>query len=365
MTHTPDHKETGWPDDFNPFAGQTGGATDVVRFTPGETIIDAQGNSWVINSPSTGRGFTAFPVGAQGQDRLAGLRQLPPGQYLRQSTGKIATLGFDGVIAGETDPPPPPDMVDLIRGPDGLIRYVDSQGNEEIAPQWVQKQYGEDGSEGSGGGGGGYSIVGTTAPDPASAASIMLGYLDRQMDIGKLKYEEATAIYDRNFDWLVENVDIEKENVGNKLTADVTNAGMTRDYAQMGQDRAANIATAQGGLNTRANEQSEIVRQLLRSSLPAGTGYRLPMMGEGPVNRVNVPDLLRQGMPSLADQSAGLSSLFPDIGPAPQVTTNPIAPIAQPEAPPRIDFGSMQLPGYDYFQNLANQAQSGFAGWIR
>lgn len=218
----------------------------------------------------------------------------------------------------------------------------------------------EDPEEEKGGGGGSATPYGYSAPDPVGAGSLLLNQFDGQIAAGQLSFQQAKELFDEQWNLIVSNSNIESSNVTNTLTADTTNAGLTRDYAQMGQDRAANIATAQGNLNSQVTQRYDTTTRFLPNTLPVGTTVNLPGVGPVPMSTVNLNDLMNQGMPALSDQFSNVNSLFPDVGSAPVVTAGTINPIQAPP-PPQFQMPP-QMPDISAFVNAA-MAGSGPMGF--
>ena len=175
------------------------------------------------------------------------------------------------------------------------------------------------GSGGSGGGGGG-------AGDPFAAGKFALQKYDALLAARQITASEAIARWQADFDEIIANSNIDITNVGNQLNADTTNATLA------GQ-RAADIATGKARLNTEATNRADLTQQILRSSLPQGVSLNLPGAGQVPTHNINVPELLSQGLPSLPDQDAALSDLFPIANVQPG-TVAPIDAPAFPTLPP-------------------------------
>lgn len=218
------------------------------------------------------------------------------------------------------------------------------------------------GGKPGGGGGRGASMVGAQAPDPYAAGKLALEQYAMLIETGQIPFEQGMKQWQAEFDKLIAGANIEGQNVSNKLAADTSSAGLTRDYAQMEQERAANIASAQQNLRDTATQRANVfASQILPSALPTGYQLNLGMGGLVPENRVDVDAMFNQGLPSLADSYGGLDTLFPTVGPAPQVTAGQIGMPnwgALPEVPRTV------LPPMPNIDPYIQQAAAGTPGWI-
>lgn len=192
---------------------------------------------------------------------------------------------------------------------------------------------------------------GVTPPDALGAANALTSQYAQAIAAGTMTFNQAQAAWQDQFNTITGNAGIDTSNASNKLSADTSNAGNTlsantsnagnalsaattnqntgTQYMQAGQSRAANIASAQGNLNSDATARAGVIATLLRSALPGGQSLNVvggaPGAGYLP-NQVNVDQMLSQGLPSLASQYGGLQSLFPTIGAAPTISPQVIAP---------------------------------------
>lgn len=215
-------------------------------------------------------------------------------------------------------------------------QYTFSAQNGTLVDQkdLTAKQLAGDGVGGTGGTGGSATPYGYSAPDPTAAASIIHSHYQDELDAGKITVDQAKDAFDREWNAIVSNSNIDSSNVSNKLTADTTNATVGTRYMEAGQTRAANIASSQGNLDQQATERAKILAALLPTRLPDGVGMTVQGAGVVPINHTNIDQLLNQGLPSLASQYGGLQTLFPQIGQAPVVTPDVLGHIAMPSQPP-------------------------------
>jgi hypothetical protein len=314
--------------------GGSGGSESTTKPPPtliGGTIVTPDGTMYKVRSGSTSGKGPYYLIGPDGtaQPLEAGLYATP--------IGRIVNIKSNGEIIEERQ------MTQSEREAYGLAL----PGGTEL---------------GGGGGGGGPTAYGYAAPDPYNAAALLMKEYEYKIAAGQLTTEEAAAAWERQFKQLQEEAEINSANITNKLQADITGAGLTRDYAQMEQDRAANMATAMQNLRDTATRRADVfASQILPNALPVGYQLNLGMGGLVPENRVDVDAMFNQGLPSLAESYGGLDTLFPAVGPAPTVTAGEI-PMpnfgALPEVPRTV------MPAFPDISPYVNATAAGSPGWI-
>jgi hypothetical protein len=197
---------------------------------------------------------------------------------------------------------------------------------------------------------------GVSPPDALGGAAAIAKQYDQAIATGDFNLAQAKQAWDEQWAQITSNANIDTTNVSNKLSADTTNQNTGTQYMQAGQSRAANIASAQGNLNSEATQRASIVKALLASSLPGGQTLNVVGGAPGTPNaylpqQVNVDQMLSQGLPSLQSQYGGLQSLFPTIGPAPTITAGTVAPVTAPasllptQLPPQPDISGLITQG--------------------
>lgn len=349
---------TGFPA-VPPGYGGSGGTQS--KIAQGQIIRNAEGRTFYVVSIDQ-NGVTVTPTDASYQPQ-----RLNPGEYWNPQTGESFQYG-----------PKPPKEADKPRGQVvgheqddfGFVYKVWENGEREQLSQWEMEAAG-------------FlpgaapsptlvdptvlhpTVTGAQAPDPLGAGTLLMDYWQSQMDITDMNAEQAFDAWQRAFDVAQQNMTAGIHNVANKLSADTTTAELMRDYMEAGQSRAANIATAQGNLNNEATRRAQITAQdILPRALPEGVGLNVSLLGNVPVNQVNLDQLMNQGLPSLASQFGGLQDLFPAIGQSPTVTAGTVAGI-DPSALPHVPtFTAPNLPDPALIQGLAGAGAGGFPGFV-
>lgn len=291
------------------FEDVTGGGTggDIESIPKGALVTDSKNNSYIILS-EPGEPLRGALQGTA--SKTGGNFKLPPGEYFigQQSFN----LTGSGQIIGtpQSRPAGLPSDATLVNGwpwhqfPDGTAKPFTKQEAE---------------AAGFGGGGGGPSRVGVRAPDPLGAATILFRQYDAEIERGTLTADDAAAAWQRDFDEIATNRDI-----------------------------AAEKFAAQQRLEDTATRRGELEFDILKSSLPIGASLNLGPFGVVPENRVNVQELLTQGLPPLATQFQNVSDELTPITGLPDV-----APL---ELPDRSLLS--QIPG------LASATAGGSAGFL-
>jgi hypothetical protein len=147
-------------------------------------------------------------------------------------------------------------------------------GNVRNVPQGEWENYLTTGS-----GVGSYSptVVGARAPDPASAAQILLDYYDRQVQAGQIPVDRALREFEANLN-----------------RAQVINADIRERQIAEAQ-RAVRLAEEAG---SRART---VAQDILPRSIPNASQVTLPLLGTLPINQVNLDTFFGQGLPALSD----------------------------------------------------------------
>ncbi len=197
-----------------------------------------------------------------------------------------------------------------------LIPATDGQGNI-IPGKFINPNTGAVVTVGTGSNG--PTRVGVQAPDPFGAAVIRADHYDRLVERGELTGEAAADEWQREFDEITANRDIAAEKF----------AGLQR-------------------LQDTATRRGELEFDILKSSLPVGKSLNLGPFGVVPENRVNIQELLSQGLPPLRTQFQNVSEELTPITGLPEV-----APLELPDR-------SLLAP----LLALANKTAAGSSGFL-
>jgi len=362
--------QNGWDTVVNPDGSTTTGKNPrtydpVALAAAGKIIIGSDANGPIIvddptkaNQPKTPEDvYTDIPLYDMGRNLIGWLHNNVP------STGSVKGKRSGGIIneGGPGDDTSGYAGMVLIR-PDGSAEpwtggtAVTGTGqavnlNKKGEAIGTARSLPESWFTGNVGGGSGHTPTpyGYSAPDPLGAASVLLKQYDNEIAAGRLTVDQAKDAFDRDWNEIVSNSNIESTNVSNQLTADTTNASNALR-------RGEGITQAQGRLNSEATDRARIMQALMLNSLPAGTTVNVQGAGNVPLHHTNVDQLLNQGLPSLASQFSGLDALFPNT----QVTPGQVSPIVAPPRPPM--WTPPQQPNLDALI-AQGAAGSGPIGW--
>ena len=167
----------------------------------------------------------------------------------------------------------------------------------------------------------GPTVTGAAQPDPLGAAGLLLDYYEQQVAQGIIPYNTALQEFTSNLDRArAVNDDIRERQIAES-------------------SRQLRLAEEAG---SRART---VAQDILPRSLPGVQNISLPLIGNVPLNQVNVDQLFNQGLPPLAQ--------MPGI---PQTPTEAY--------PGMLDLPQLNLPPLPNIDQYVQQAAQGFPGFL-